>query len=157
MRSALTLLGFLILCFAVGLLGGFFTSTTVRSWYPTLVKPTWTPSGRTIGIVWNILYLLMAIAAWLVYTRAGFSKTTTLAFTLFVIQLALNLLWSVIFFGIKSPGLAFLELLVLEAFVLATLIAFFQIWFLPAVLLIPYAAWVAFAGVLNFLIWRSNT
>jgi tryptophan-rich sensory protein len=156
MKTYLMLAGFLLLCFAVAGAGGYVTSTSVSSWYPTLNKPSWTPSGRTIGLVWNVLFLLMAISGWLVWKQSGLTSTTRVAFTFFAIQLALNLLWSVCFFGLRSPGLAMLELPLLEASVITTLIYFWRISWVPGLMLVPYALWVVFAGVLNFMFWWLN-
>lgn len=156
MKPYWMLLGFFVMCFAVAGAGGYVTSTTVGSWYPTLNKPSWTPSGRTIGMVWNVLFLLMAIAGWLIWKQVGWTDRGRLAWMLFAAQLALNLLWSVCFFGLKSPGLAMAELLLLEASVIATLICFWRINFWPGLLFVPYAMWVAFAGLLNFMFWWLN-
>lgn len=157
MKSILTLLGFLMVCFTIAGAGGYITSTSVSTWYPTLAKPDWTPSGSTIGLVWNVLFLLMAIAGWRVYQQTPIhSHAKTMALRLYVVQLVLNLLWSVCFFGLRMPGLAAIELLLLETAIIFTLIYFWRMDRLAGVLLIPYALWVAFAGVLNVSIWWLN-
>ena len=156
MKSFLMLIGFIIACFAIAGVGGYVTSTTVSTWYPTLQRPDWTPSGRTIGMVWNVLFFLMAISGWLIWKRAGFTPKTRRAFTLYAIQLALNLLWSICFFGLKSPGLALVEIVFLELAIIGTMVCFWRIQVTASRLLFPYAAWVVFAGVLNYLFWSLN-
>ncbi len=156
MKSALMLIGFLLLCFGIAAIGGYVTSTSVGTWYTQLHKPTWTPSGQTIGRVWLVLYLMMAIAGWLVWKQAGFTASSRWAMRAFAIQLGLNLLWSICFFGLQSPGLAMIELLFLEAAIIWTLVLFWRIHRGAAILFVPYAMWVAFAGVLNGHIWWLN-
>jgi tryptophan-rich sensory protein len=142
------------LCFAAGGVGGLATSTGLESWYGTLEKPSWNPPGWVFGPVWSTLYLMMAIAAWLVYRKSrGF---VVVPFTLFGIQLALNALWSFVFFQWRNPGAAFAEIVVLWIAIVATIAAFFPRSNLAGWLLVPYLAWVTFAAVLNFTIWRLN-
>jgi tryptophan-rich sensory protein len=145
----------LILVFGAASLGRFFTDMSVSTWYPGLIKPSWTPTGATIGIVWTILYACMALAAWLVW-RTGGHVDRRLPLALYFAQLILNVLWSAIFFGLQKPGLAFLELLVLWIAVLVTTIVFRRYSSWAGVLMLPYLAWVAFAGYLNAMIWRMN-
>jgi tryptophan-rich sensory protein len=120
-----------------------------------LLKPAWNPPAWVFGPVWTVLYLMMAVAAWLVWRRRGFAGAPW-ALGLFVLQLALNTLWSAIFFGLRRPGVAAIEILLLWLAILATLIAFAPVSRLAAILLAPYLAWVTFAAVLNFTIWRMN-
>jgi tryptophan-rich sensory protein len=155
-KALVLFLCFLFVCFGTAAVGGYVTSTTVSTWYPQLHKPTWTPSGQTIGRVWSVLYFLMALAGWLVWKQAGFTTRSRMAMIAFAIQLGLNLLWSVCFFGLQSPGLAVIELLILEAAIIWTLVLFGKIHYGAAVLFVPYAMWVAFAGVLNANIWWLN-
>ena len=155
LKSVAVLVMFLAVCYGAAALGGYFTNMGTREWYATLNRPDWTPSGQIIGMVWTILFAMMAVAAWLVWRRAGFTNAGP-AMTLFAIQLLLNVLWSVVFFGLRQPGWAFAELILLQAFIIATLVAFWRITPAAGALFIPYAAWVAFAGMLNFLIWRLN-
>lgn len=152
--SAISLLAWVGLCYCAAALGAAFTSRSVGEWYGTLVKPSWTPPSGVFGPVWSLLYFMMGVAAWLVWRKAG--PGTALALTLFGIQLALNVAWSVIFFGLRSPGAAFAEIIVLWALILATLVAFLRISPAAAYLLVPYQAWVTFAAALNFAIWRMN-
>jgi len=135
--------------------GGMATSTSVGGWYQSLSKPAWTPGGGVIGTVWTVLYFLMAVAAWLVWRNKPL-EITTFALVLWMGQLALNVLWSVIFFGLRNPDAAFGELVGLWAVILATTIAFFRLSIPAGLLFIPYLAWVTFAGYLNWTIARMN-
>ncbi len=121
-------------------------------WYRELHKPSWTPPGWVFGPVWSIVYLMMAAAAWLVWRKAGIST----ALALFLVQLALNALWSYLFFGVQRPDLAFIDILALWAMILATIISFWKVSPLSGALLIPYIVWVSFASALNGTIWAMN-
>lgn len=151
MKNIATLVLFVALCLAVGALGGWVTATSVKDWYPTLAKPSFNPPNWVFGPVWTILYAMMGIAAWRVWRIAG-----TAALPLFALQLALNLGWSVAFFGLHAIGAAVVVILLLEAAILGTILMFRRIDGLAAALLLPYALWVAFATVLNVAIWRLN-
>lgn len=150
------LLVFIGICFGVGALGAVATRPEIDTWYRSLNKPQWTPPGSIFGPVWTALYLLMGIAAWLVWQRGGVFPVKA-AMILFAIQLLLNGAWSWIFFGMHRPDLAFFEILFLWMAIAATTVAFFRHSQLAAWLLIPYLGWVSFAAVLNFTIWRMNT
>jgi tryptophan-rich sensory protein len=141
------------LCLAVGALGGWVTATSVKTWYPLLNKPSFTPPDWLFGPVWTVLYVLMGVAAWRVW-RAGARARHALA--LFALQLALNLAWSVVFFGLHRIGTAVAVIVLLEVAILATVAAFRQIDRPAAALLLPYALWVGFATVLNIAVWRLN-
>lgn len=143
------------LCLAVGGLGAVITTPEINGWYRSIAKPTWNPPDWVFGPVWTTLYVLMAIAAWLVWKPLGMKEGAT-PLTLFAIQLALNFAWSWIFFGLHQPGWAFAEIVILWLTILATIVAFFCRSRTAGWLLIPYLAWVTFAGVLNFTIWRLN-
>jgi benzodiazapine receptor len=147
---------FIGICFGVGVLGSLATRPEVDTWYRSLNKPVWNPPGSIFGPVWTTLYVLMGIAAWLVWKREGFWPAKT-ALILFAIQLVLNGAWSWIFFRMHRPDLAFLEILFLWIAIAATTLAFFRHSQLAGWLLTPYLAWVSFAAVLNFTIWRMNT
>ena len=150
--------GFFVLvfaCFAAAMIGGAVTTPKIDNWYATLAKPSWNPPNWVFGPVWSALYLSMAIAAWLVWRQAGISGAK-LPLALFAIQLALNVLWSCLFFGLESPGLAFFELLLLWAAIAATMVTFWQRSMIAGILFLPYLTWVTFAGVLNFTVWRLN-
>ena len=124
-------------------------------WYAGLQKPAWNPPSWIFGPVWTALYTLMAIAAWLIWQRGGWAAQRK-PLTLYFIQLALNAAWSPLFFGLKKPGLAFAEILCLLAAIVVTTRAFYRARPAAARLLLPYAAWVAFATWLNFTLWRLN-
>lgn len=154
-RSLLALLAFLALSYAASAIGSLFTSAGLDGWYDTLEKPTWTPPGWVIGAVWTVLYGLMGVAAWLVWREGGVG-VQRVPLALFSGQLVLNVLWSVLFFGLQSPGGAFAGIVLLEIAILATMAAFWTVRPRAGALLLPYAAWVAFAGFLNYTIWRLN-
>lgn len=141
-------------CLAAGGIGSYFTFEAVQTWYPTLQKPAWTPPSWVFGPVWTTLYVLMGTAAWRVWRRSG--PEARAALTLFGVQLVLNTAWSGLFFGLRMPGLAFFELVLLWAAILATLLRFRSLDRLAAWLLAPYLAWVTFAGGLNLAIWQLN-
>jgi tryptophan-rich sensory protein len=146
---------FLVLCFAAAGIGGAVTTPKIGTWYATLVTPSWNPPNWIFGPVWSALYFCMAVAAWLVWRQGGFQQARV-PLALFAAQLALNVLWSCIFFGLEMPGLAFVEVLLLWAAIAATMVTF---WFrstVAGILFVPYLAWVSFASVLNFTIWRLN-
>jgi benzodiazapine receptor len=145
----------LLIVFGVAFLGSLFTDLSVSTWYPTLIKPSWTPSGATIGMVWTILYTSMGIAAWIVWRR-GLVWGRQLPLALHAIQLLLNAGWSALFFGLRSPGLALFEIGVLWIAVLATAAAFWKVSKPAGALMVPYLIWVGFAAVLNVMIWRLN-
>lgn len=146
---------FILMCQGAGGLGAVATMPEISGWYQTIAKPSWNPPDYVFGPVWTTLFLLMAIAAWLVWKPAGF-RDATLPLSLFVVQLVLNVLWSWIFFGMHQLGLAFAELMMLWLSILATTAAFFNRSPPAGWLFVPYLAWVSFAGVLNFTIWRLN-
>ena len=152
MNQWMVLAGFVLLCFAVAGMGSALTNLSVKTWYPTLRKPSFNPPDWLFGPVWTALYLMMAVAAWLVWTRTGWHP----ALTLFFAQLALNVVWSGLFFGMRSPGAALAEIVLLWFAILLTTIGFAAVSSAAAALMLPYLAWVAFAAVLNFSIWRLN-
>ncbi len=159
MSKTTTILGLVFwlgICLLVGYLGSLFTAHSVAGWYPTLNKPFWTPPNTVFGPVWTTLYIMMGIAAWLVWSKAGFSGAA-ISLTLFLVQLMLNLGWSVIFFGLQRPDLAFAEILFLFCLLLATTISFWRALPAAGFLLVPYLVWIVFACLLNFAIWRLNS
>lgn len=143
----------ILLCLAVGMLGGLASSASIDGWYRTIAKPDWTPPDMVFGPVWTLLYIMMAVAAWLVWRS---DEQVRPALILFFGQLALNLLWTLLFFGARSPGLALIEVVFLWLAVLMTMLAFFARSSLAGWLFVPYLAWVSFAGVLNAAIWWMN-
>jgi tryptophan-rich sensory protein len=149
----LVLAGFVLLCLAVGAVGGAASAAAIDGWYRTLAKPSWNPPDWVFGPVWTVLYIMMGVAAWLVWrTRDRIGP----AMVLFAVQLALNLAWTFIFFTAQSPGLALVEIAFLWLSVLATMLAFFGRQTTAGWLFVPYLAWVSFAAVLNFAIWSMN-
>ena len=124
-------------------------------WYAALVKPTLTPPAWIFGPVWTLLYAMMAIAAWLVWRRYGWANAIG-PLSLFLGQLALNALWSYLFFGLQSPGLALLDIIALWLAILITLMAFWRYHPPAGLLLLPYFLWVSFATYLNFQFWHLN-
>jgi tryptophan-rich sensory protein len=148
----LALLVLLILCFAVAGLGGLTTTPNIPNWYTGLAKPSWTPPSWVFGPVWSVLYLSMAVAAWLVWRKGD----ALVPLILFAVQLALNAAWSWLFFGMHSPGAAFVDIVLLLDAITATTIVFWHRSLAAGLLMIPYLAWVNFAAVLNFAIWRMN-
>lgn len=124
-------------------------------WYRGLEKPSFNPPNWVFGPVWSLLYLGMAFAAWLVWMKRN-EAAVALPLALYAAHLMLNGLWSWLFFGLHRTGLAFVEILVLEALIVIVLVLFWRVRPLAGALLIPYAAWVGFASVLNFAIWRLN-
>jgi tryptophan-rich sensory protein len=168
LRSAFVLLGSILLCFVAAALGSLATAPAIDGWYRTLSKPEWTPPGAVFGPVWTTLYLTMAIAAWLIW-RTGIERrersapaldrskvSVRCALALFALQLALNVSWSWIFFGMRSPGWAAIEIAALWLAIAATTIAFFSRSRLAGWLMTPYLAWVTFAAALNVAIWLMN-
>jgi len=155
-RSALALLAFVAACFAAALVGSAFTAPSVPEWYGSLAKPSFTPPAWLFGPIWSVLYLAMAVAGWLVWRRQR-ESFTTLPLALFGGQLVLNVLWSILFFGLQAPGTALVEILILWAGIFATLLSFWRISTIAGWLFVPYLAWVSFAVILNFEIWRLNS
>lgn len=151
-RAALGFAGWLLLAFAAAALGSLFMP---GEWYAQLRKPAWNPPAWIFGPVWTALYAMMAVAAWLVWRRGGWAAQRK-PLGWFLVQLGLNALWSPIFFGLKNPGLAFAEMVLLWLAILATLRAFLTVQRSAGALLLPYLAWVTFAAVLNFTLWQLN-
>lgn len=145
----------ILICLIAGFIGSFFTTPSITTWYVTLNKPIINPPNWLFAPVWTTLYILMGIALFLVWVKKD-KEQIKLAFILFFTQLTLNSLWSILFFGLKSPFLALLEIIVLWLFILLTIIKFFKIRKLAGWLMIPYLIWVSFAGILNFLIFQLN-
>lgn len=152
MRQAVGLILWLLVSLSAGWFGSRFEP---GGWYEGLTKPTWNPPSSVFAPVWSTLYSLMGIAAWLVWRKVGFAGAP-IAFRLFALQLVLNALWSYLFFGIHQPGIAFLDIVILWAAILATTIGFWRVSVPAGVLLLPYLGWVAFASALNLQLWRLN-
>lgn len=146
------LIGWLLVVFLAAAIG---SQATPGPWYDALQKPEWTPPGWIFGPVWTLLYIMMAVAAWLVWRRWGFDGARV-ALGLFLVQLVLNALWSVLFFGLESPGAALVDIALLWFALLATVALFLRLHLVAGLLLVPYLAWVSFAAALNASIWMMN-
>jgi translocator protein len=146
------LAGWLFVTFLAAGVGSLFAP---GEWYAGLAKPRWTPPGWVFGPVWTVLYVLMALSAWLVWRRDGFSRASG-PLGIYLVQLVFNAAWTWLFFGLKRPDLAFAEIIALWLLIVATIVAFLRRQRLAAVLLVPYFLWVTFASFLNFEIWRLN-
>lgn len=146
--------GFIVLCLGIGALGGIATASSVGTWYQTLAKPSFNPPDAVFGPVWTTLYVMIGLAGWRLWCVSGFSDTR--AFVAYGVQLALNLAWSFLFFGLRMVGAAMAELILLWIAIAVTLILFWRRDRTAGLLLVPYLAWVSFAGVLNGAIWRLN-
>jgi benzodiazapine receptor len=153
-RQISGLVGWLALTFAAAATGGV-ASADAGVFYRQLALPPWAPPAWLFAPVWSVLYLLMGIAAWLVWQARGL-RGASVALTFYVAQLAANALWTWLFFAWKRGGLAFGEILILWALILGTAIAFWRVRPLAGLLLLPYLAWVAFAGALTYAIWQLN-
>jgi len=152
----LKLLFAIIISESAGIVGSFFTIPSVPAWYATLSKPSFNPPAWVFGPVWTTLFVLMGIAAFLIWKKGFNQKGVGIALGIFLGQLILNTLWSVLFFGRHNPGAAFLEIIFLWFAILITIIAFFKISKPAASLLVPYILWVSFAAYLNYSIWMLN-
>lgn len=149
------LLVFIFLCLGVELAAGWLTAQNVKTWYPLLLKPAWTPPGYLFGPVWTLLYLLMAIALWIVWL-APVKESKISAYVLFGCQLFCNLIWSGLFFYLKSPLLGFIDIVLLWILIVMTIKSFYRIRPIAGYLLIPYILWVTYALTLNLGIYLLN-
>jgi tryptophan-rich sensory protein len=147
---------FLVICLATAGLGAVWTNLSVGDWYAAMEKPSWTPPNWVFGPVWTALYVGMAVAAWLVWRKNGLADAW-LPLLFFAVQLFLNAAWSALFFGMRNPGIAFADIVLLWIAILATIVAFGRVSNLAATLLVPYLTWVSFAMALNWSIWRLNS
>ena len=154
LRLSLGLIGWFIVSFAASAVGAV-ASIQAKSFYGQLVQPEWAPPSYVFGPVWTVLYALMAIAAWLVWRSGGF-RSNRIALSLFLVQLGLNALWSWLFFAWQRGALAFLDIVLLWALIVVTLVAFWRVRPLAGALLIPYLLWVSFASALNYSLWQLN-
>ena len=148
-RSSLVLLGFIIVTFCAPAAGA---GSPPGDWYASLAKPPWNPPGWIFGPVWTVLYLTMAVAAWLVWRRHGWCR----ALWIYLAQLLLNAAWTPIFFGAREIGWAFAVIVALWIAILFTVMAFLRVNKAAGWMLVPYLAWVTFAAFLNFTLWRMN-
>lgn len=155
-KNITKLVSSIVICQLAGIIGSFFTFPSITTWYAALEKPSFNPPNWVFSPVWITLFILMGVSLYLVWSEGIKTKYVKMALTLFGIQLSLNILWSIIFFGLKSPFFAFIEIVILWVAILATIFKFSKISRTAAYLLIPYLLWVSFAAVLNFSIWVIN-
>lgn len=169
----------IIICQLAGIIGSFFTIPAIDSWYSALRKPFFNPPSWIFGPVWSLLFLLMGISLFLVWEKKfaivvtakekgqktwnAFSKKLWIgswreenSVAIFILQLILNILWSILFFGLRSPFLAYFEILALWFAILFTIMNFYRTSKLAAYLLLPYFVWVSFAAILNYFLWNLN-
>ncbi|WOX55798.1 MULTISPECIES: TspO/MBR family protein [unclassified Methanoculleus] len=143
-------------CLLAGLIGSVFTTPAVPTWYAALAKPDLTPPAWIFGPTWTVLYILMGVALYFVWSKGWGQKNVQVAMTIFAVQLALNVLWSYFFFGLQSPFFALLGIVLLWVAILMTIGAFYRVSVPAAVLLVPYLLWVSFAAYLNYGIYVLN-
>jgi benzodiazapine receptor len=156
MSKALKLIISILVCQGAGVIGSVFTSPAIPTWYASLEKPSFNPPNWIFAPVWTLLFLLMGISLYLIWERGLENKKVRTAIFIFSVQLALNIVWSVIFFGLQAPLYAFVEIIILWLAILITIISFYKISKLAAFLLLPYILWVSFASILNFSIMILN-
>lgn len=154
-RDLLGLVAFIAICAMVSALGGLATGTSVSSWYLTLNRPSFNPPGWIFGPVWAVLYLFIAVAGWRIW-RGAHCEERKRALTLYGVQLALNLAWSFLFFGLQRPDLGLVDILALLVTITLITVLFWRLDRLAGMLFAPYVAWVAFASLLNASIWWLN-
>jgi tryptophan-rich sensory protein len=154
LQTALGLVGWILLCFAAAGIGAYATATAPE-FYRALNRPSWAPPAWLFGPVWTILYLLQAISAWMIWKDRGF-RGASAALGLFVAQLAVNALWSWLFFTWRLGRISFIEIVILWCMIAANIKLFWGLKPLAGALLLPYIAWVSFATILNFAMWWNN-
>jgi len=154
--NTLKLIIAIAVCELAGVVGSLFTTPSITGWYTEIIKPDFNPPSWVFAPVWTALFALMGIATFLIWKRGLDHRDVKIALGIFVGQLALNIAWSIIFFGLHSPGGALLEIVFLWIAILATIVAFAKISKIAAWLLVPYILWVSFAGYLNYAIWMLN-
>ena len=156
LKDIIKLLVSIAVCQCAGLIGSVFTMSAIPTWYATLQKPSFTPPNWLFAPAWGTLYLLMGISAFLIWRRGLADKQVKIALMVFAIQLILNALWSVAFFGLESPLSGVIVIVILLLAILLTILRFYKISSVAAILLLPYLLWVSFASVLNISIWVLN-
>ena len=157
MNKITRILSVVVTCLVIGYFSGIVTRSAIADWYPTLIKPSFNPPNWIFAPVWSMLYVMMGVAAGLVWDRMEQeSEVVKKALLFFAIQLGLNALWSYLFFGLRNPMLAGLEIIVLWLMIYETYVQFAKINKIAGYLFIPYLAWVSFAAVLNASIWWLN-
>lgn len=153
-KQILGLVGWMLLSFLVAAIGAL-ASVQAASFYQTLVQPSWAPPSSVFGPVWTVLYAMMGLSAWLVWREGGWRRQRSVL-TMFVVQLAMNGLWSWLFFAWHLGALAFFDIVLMWLLITATLIGFWRVRAVAGALLLPYLCWVSFAAALNFAVWQLN-
>lgn len=156
MKNGIKFLASLALPLAVGAVGGLLTRPEIAGWYRSIQKPSWQPPAGVFGPVWTTLYLLMGLAFYRVWQSPASPQQKKQAAVLWIVQLALNLCWSVLFFNRHQIGWALVEILVLWLAIVLTVFSFARVSKTAAWLMVPYAGWVSFAVLLNWALYRLN-
>jgi tryptophan-rich sensory protein len=146
----------IIACLAAGAIGSIFTRQAIPTWYATLEKPAFNPPNWLFAPVWTLLYIMMGVAAFLVWRKGLENRQVRIALIVFLVQLVLNVLWSVVFFGLESPLYGMVVIAALWVAILLTVLMFYRISLAASALMWPYLLWVTFAAVLNVSIWLLN-
>lgn len=146
----------ILVCQGAGFIGSLFTTPAIPTWYAALEKPIFTPPNWIFAPVWTLLFLLMGVALFVLWRALPTGRPVRWALAIFFVQLILNIFWSVFFFGMQRPFLAFLEIAVLWLAILASIVTSYRISRVAGSVLIPYLLWVSFAASLNFSLWRLN-
>ena len=157
LREITRLILAIVICQSAGAVGSFFTSSSVSTWYPALIKPSFTPPGSVIGAVWIVLFTLMGVSLFLVWRDSKNDADRKIALSIFAAQLVVNVLWSWAFFGLQSPLAGIVVIVVLWLLILQCIVRFWPISRNAALLLVPYILWVSFAAFLNYTLWRLNS
>ncbi len=150
------LLGCVLLCEVLGSIGTIFTSPNIPTWYAGLQKPTFTPPSWVFGPAWTLLFVLLGVGLYLVWREARRGRPARLALGVFLAQFLLNILWSLLFFGLRSPLAGLLDIIPLWIAILATILVWWRLSRPAALVLVPYLLWVSFATALNTAIWHLN-
>ena len=155
-KNILVLLCSIVVCLFAGVIGSIFTYPSIPTWYAALIKPALNPPNWIFGPVWTTLYILMGISLYLIIKKGKPDRAAMTAIIFFVLQLALNSLWSIVFFGNHMLSLAFVNIIALWIAILINIVLFYKLDKWAGILLIPYILWVSFASYLNFAVWMLN-
>ncbi len=151
------LIAAILICEFVGLLGSVFTISSITTWYAALHKPSFSPPNWLFGPVWTLLYALMGISVYLIWEKGIKKKGVKPALKIFSLQLILNFIWTILFFGLRSPLLGLIAIAVLWIAILATILKFAKLSKNAAIIMVPYILWVSFAAILNLAVWMLNS
>jgi translocator protein len=155
-KKILKILAFVLICQLAGIIGSLFTFSAIPEWYAFLEKPEFAPPNWLFGPVWITLYAMMGISAYLIAEKGWKTEEVRIALAVFGLQLGLNTLWSIVFFGMHSPLGGLMVIFALLASILATIALFWKLSRVAATMLVPYVLWVSFASLLNYFIWALN-